>query len=465
MKPLPSNSICRQRRESASVLIIVLWIAIGLVSIALYFASSMSYELQASDNRTSGLAAQQAIEGAARYVSYVLYNYATNGAVPDSSQFSAEAVPVGDAHFWIIGRDPSGTPSSDPYFGLTDEGSKFNLNNVSSNELMGLPNMTPDFAEAILDWRSTNGVGEESLNYDALGYNDKNEPFESVDELRLVYGASMDLLVGDDLNMNGVLDSNEKDTSGNGQVEPGLLEYLTTYTREPNFLVYNGDDVLLTNVNTASAGDLRTLLSNAGVSTSYANTIYNHANGTRTPYRAAAPFNGILDFCAYCKGLGMSSDDFTKIYPNVTTKTNTYIRGRVNIDTANSVVLASVFAGVGVSQGVDQNTAESAAETVLTYREQNPTALNSVAWIVDALGTSSPVIKALQAGDYITVHSYQFTADIGAVGPYGRGYRRVKFIFDTSDGTPKIIYRQDLSSLGWALGDKARQTQVANNTQ
>ena len=45
----------------------------------------------------------------------------------------------------------------------------------------------------------------------------------------------------------------------------------------------------------------------------------------------------------------------------------------------------------------------------------------------------------------ITTQSYQFTADIAALGPYGRGYRRVKFIFDTSDGTPKIVYRQDLT--------------------
>ena len=100
-----------------SVLIIVLWVCIGLVSIALYFANSMTYELRASDNRVSGLAADQAIEGAARYVSYVLSNYATNGAVPVSTQFSCEAVPVGDAKFWLIGRDltarpPARTPPS-----------------------------------------------------------------------------------------------------------------------------------------------------------------------------------------------------------------------------------------------------------------------------------------------------------------------------------------------------------------
>src|ERR1035438_9868376 len=90
--------------QSGSVLIIVLWVAIGLVSIALYFANSMTYELRASDNRVSGLVSDQAIEGAARYVGYVLQNFATNGAVQAASQFACAAVPIGDAKFWLIGH-------------------------------------------------------------------------------------------------------------------------------------------------------------------------------------------------------------------------------------------------------------------------------------------------------------------------------------------------------------------------
>ncbi len=440
------------------MLIIVLWIAIAMTSVALYFANSMTYELRASDNRVAGLTADQTIEGAARYVSYVLYNYATNGAVPLNTQYACQAVPVGDSHFWLIGRDPTETQTADPYFGLVDEGSKLNLNYVGTNTLMALPNVTEDFADAIIDWRSTNGYGEYSLNYDSLGYDDKNEPFETVDELRLVYGATMDVLQGDDINFNGVLDSNEKSTDGSQQSEPGLFEYFTVYTREPNFFDYNGVDVLYTNVSTATQGELDTLFQNAGVTTSYATRIHNYT-------AAGSTYKGILDFCVRCKNMGMSSDDFAKIYPNVTTSTSTYIRGRVNIDTADATVLTALFWGVGVNQGVDQSTAESTAQTVLNYRQQNPDNLTSVAWIVDALGTRSSVIKALQAGDYITTRSYQFTADVAAVGPYGRGYRRVKFIFDTSDGMPKIIYRQDLSSLGWALGDKARQSLVATTTQ
>src|SRR5271170_4908298 len=108
MKLNSHNLKVDERRKRASVLIIVLWIAIGLVSISLYFANSMTYELRASDNRVSGLAADQAIEGAARYVGYVLSNYATNGAVPATNLFASAGVPIGDAKFWLIGRDLTG---------------------------------------------------------------------------------------------------------------------------------------------------------------------------------------------------------------------------------------------------------------------------------------------------------------------------------------------------------------------
>src|SRR5579872_303725 len=90
-----------KKSEAGSVLVIVLWVAIGLVSIALYFANSMNYELTASDNRVNGLVAEQAIEGAAQYVSFVLQNFATNGVMPDNTQFKCQAVPVGDAKFWL----------------------------------------------------------------------------------------------------------------------------------------------------------------------------------------------------------------------------------------------------------------------------------------------------------------------------------------------------------------------------
>ena len=158
---------------------------------------------------------------------------------------------------------------------------------------------------------------------------------------------------------------------------------------------------------------------------------------------------------------GMNAADFAKLYNNVTTTTNLYTYGRVNINTAGVDVLTALFMGANI----DQDTATGAAQSLVAYRQQNPGSLNSPAWMVAALGQNSSIPGALAAHDWITTRSFQFSADIAAVGPFGRGYRRVKFIFDISDGTPKIIYRQDLSRLGWALGEKARETLVANNTQ
>jgi len=453
--------------QRGSVLIIVLWVSLGLVSIALYFANSMTYELRASDNRASGLAADQAIEGAARYVSYALSLYATNGAVPANTEFSCAAVPVGDAKFWLIGRDPaaglSGAAPTELYFGLVDEGSKLNLNNANTNVLSYLPNMTVDFAQAIMDWRGTNGVV--SLDYSTLGYYPKYAPFETVDELRLVYGADISLLAGDDINRNGVLDGNEKNSTGMGQLNSGLFGYTTVWTREPNF---HSDGSSPTNLNSATQPAIQELLQNNGVgnAANLAQSLSRSISGTGGV--GPNPCRNILDLALRCQSFGMSEADFAKIYNNVTTTNVAYFRGRVNVNTANADVLTALF--MGVNNSINEQTASGAAQTLITYRQQNPGSLNSIWWLIDALGNNNPVLRALagstanSGGGYVTTKSFQFTADIAAIGPFGRGYRRVKFIFDTSEGTPIILYRQDLSRLGWALGDQTRQALLANNS-
>ena len=142
-------------RQAGSVLIIVLWIAFGLVAITLYFANTMSSELRAADNRVAALVADQAIEGAARYVARVLTEQATNGMVPYVTDYANEAAPVGEAHFWLIGRDHGEGAPNQIAFGLVDEGAKLNLNNplLTQEMLERLPRMTPEFAAAIVDWR------------------------------------------------------------------------------------------------------------------------------------------------------------------------------------------------------------------------------------------------------------------------------------------------------------------------
>ena len=151
----------------------------------------------------------------------------------------------------------------------------------------------------------------------------------------------------------------------------------------------------------------------------------------------------------------MTADEFALIASQITTVTNTYIDGRININTANAAVLYCI---PGISNYVDQ---------VVSYRQANPDKLTSIAWIIDAVGLTgnNATQFATQIGNRITTKSYQFMADVAAVGPFGRGYRRVRFIFDTSEGSPRIIYRRDMTHLGWALGKNVRQTVLAKNTE
>lgn len=463
-RPAPRGPLSQvsNLQRSGSVLVIVLWIALGLVTIALYFANSMSFELRASDNGISGLAADQAIEGGARYVRSLLALSSTNGGVPDLTSYRSQAVPVGEAHFWLIGRPGDYQVQPDEvFFGLVDEGSKLNLNNVTVDNLTLLTNMTPELAANIVDWRDTNGAvsanGDGPTIYSQFqpSYICKNSPFETIDELRLVYPSDVGTLIGEDLNRNGALDPSESDTNRNSWVDPGILEYVTVYSREPNTQSNGTPRVSIALVSSTSTDLINLLQTNLSaaryttVATALGLIASQPAGGPRpggggrpppAPRRFASPLQFYL-------ASGLTADEFALIANSITISTGTYIQGRVNVNTAPAAVLTCL---PGMSADL--------AQQLISYRRQNPTRLTSIAWVTDALGSSSSVATALAlAGDYITTQSYQFTADIAALGPFGRGYRRVKFVFDTSTGTPQVIYRQDLSSLGWALGRYARQ--------
>src|SRR5207237_8216525 len=115
-----ANAALPSRGERGSVLIIVIWIAFGLVSLALYFAHSMSFEMRAADNRVAGMKAEEAIAGAARYVSNILANAQQPGTLPDTNSYRFAAVPVGESTFWLIGRGDERDAPTTTHFGLVD---------------------------------------------------------------------------------------------------------------------------------------------------------------------------------------------------------------------------------------------------------------------------------------------------------------------------------------------------------
>ena len=471
--PHPSRS----HRPTASVLIIVLWVAFGLVSLALYFAHTMTFELRAADNRVASIEAEQAIAGAARYVSNILATVETPGMVPDIQNYESDAVPLREndpatPRFWLIGRDPQGS-SEQVYFGLVDEASKLNLNTASSNLLEWLPGMTPELAAAILDWRDSDSDvsdgGAEDEIYQRLvpAYRCKNAPFESIEELRLVYGMDLLTMYGEDMNLNGTLDANENDgevfvpeDNRDGRLDPGLLEYLTVYSKEPNTRTNGEARVFLTSTNESQLTTVFTEIFGSDRAASILQTAGlvssggggggagggggsggggGGGGGGAQTNTVAVTFTNLLEF--YLKS-GMTATEWAQIEGDLTTTSSNSIPGLVNVNTASETVLACI-PGIGAEL----------APLLVTHRQSNSGDLTSLAWIVDVLGATN----ALQAAPYLTSRSYQFSADIAALGHHGRGYQRVKFIFDTSEGAPRIVHRQDLTRLGWALGEDARE--------
>lgn len=436
-----------KKRAHGSLLIIVLWIAFGLCSVALYYAHSMSMELKAADNQVAGMEADQAIEGAAVYVSNVLATLAVSNRIPDPSGFRASGVKVGNATFWLIGRDTNDLPSSatgdQPVWGLVDECSKLNLNTATAAMGQNLPQMTENLAAAMFDWSSSNSTpsagGAKSETYSALNppYNCKNGRYETIDELRMVYGMNLDLLYGEDANLNGILDPNENDGVRNppadnqdGVLDPGLFEYVTVYsTGEP----------------TVGSNGIPRILVNSPQLTQFIQTNFPSIYPKLANRFGNAPptWTSVLGF--YLANPNLTEADFQQLEPYLM---NTNTVGLINVNTATATAL-SCIPGIG----------PNLAPQVLAYRQSNPPLNPSVSWLKSALGNNTTVIT--QAGPYVTGGSWHYSADVAAVGHNGRGYRRVRFVFDCSSGTPLIAYRQDLTHLGWALGKKLHDQLLA----
>lgn len=462
---LPGPPRTPPHRRRGSVLIIALWIAFGLVALALYFAQTVSFELRAADQRAAAYEATQAIAGALRYASNVLATVPeTPGLPPDEFDYLSEAIPIGEATVWLLGRNPQRALANLPAYGLMDEAAKLNLNTATLEMLQQLPGMTPEFAAAIVDWRDADSEpgpgGAEDEIYLRLSpaYRCKNAPFESVEELRLVHGADLIYLFGEDANLNGVLDPNENDGDASppydnrdGYLDAGLFEYVTVYSAEPNT---RSDGSPRINVNDPNPQTLASFLEQA-FGTDRANAILLRLGtsgpgggpggggpGGGGPGGDAGANNRFTSLLQFYLRSGMTPDEFAQVEADLTVSTNTVLVGRVNVNTAPEAVLACL-PGIGPEN----------AAALVAYRDSLSGRLTSLAWVTEVLEEAD----AIEAGPYLTARSYQYTADLVALGRQGRGYQRVRAVFDTRDGTPRVIARQDLTHLGWALGPEVRE--------
>ena len=428
--------LTRQARRGTA-LVLVLWITFALVVVAIYFAHSAKLGYQASDNSLAGFRADQAIAGSQRYLAYMLQNVATAGVMPsvDDGDYNAEAVEIGAAKFWILGRDENATSEpTEPTFGLVDEASKLNLNTATLEMLEALPNMTPEVAAAIVDWRDTDSEqephGAESQDYLLLDnpYLAKDSDFETVEELRFVKGVDVRLLYGEDTNRNGILDPNEDDgdeswpdDDSDGKLDPGLVEYLTTFTREPN---------------TRADGSARINIQTPGTGQSLIQMLIDSVGADRAAQIAQVilPQRATIDSpLAFYLASGMTEAEFALVEDGLTAKSGDFAVGLVNVNTAPAAVL-------GCLPGMTEDLADSLIQSRTGLDAE---AKKSITWITKVL----PPETAKLVGPFVTTKSYQYSADVTAFGQSDRGFRRTLLVLDREDKT-SLIFRRDMTRFG-----------------
>jgi type II secretory pathway component PulK len=426
---------CHQaQKASGTILIVTIWVVLVLAGLALVFARSMRVAAIVAANHVASLEAECIAAGASEFISAQLTADTEQQTITLMDSEPYEAAQIGKGYFWVLRSNLEDDEQFD--YGLTDEAGKINLNSASLEMLLRLPGMTSELAASIIDWRdqdseiSPGGAENEYYLLQREPYNCKNAAFETVDEILLVKGASEELLYGEDTNLNGILDDHENDgdlsdppDNCNGRLEPGFYDYVTVYSVEANV---DSDGSQRININDASSrGQLQTALQEA--------VTEERALEIMSLVPTGPSFANVLDFYFVT---GLKFEELAKIADRLTTSGEETLPGLVNVNTASKEVLVCL-------PGLE----EKDADAMLSYRDNNDEEINSVAWVTKVLDRQ----KATAIGSYITVRSFQYSADIVCLAGNGRAYKRFKAVFDTQNGESQTVYWKSLTHSGWPL--------------
>lgn len=403
----------RADRRSGFTLIVILWILAGLTALAIGFSHGQATFYREVENRCAGVQARLAAETLLDALERRLAAAEPARRLVVANDL-AEAVVVGEATVWMVGRSPDGGLTIEPVYGCTDEAAKLNLNTATADMLAALPGMTPERAEAIVAWRRPAAADAPA--------DGKGGPFETVEELLWVEGFDAETLWGPDANGNGAADAFETDASVGAAW--GLTDYVTIYSNEPNRradgsarIDVNGDETTLRDLLRERFGDAR-------------------GNEIADRWRAAGrTFGSPLEAA---KIAGLTVEEFAQVADDLTADEASTRPGLINVNTAPAAVLACV-PGLG---------ADLAARLV-ARRGQGVEPEPTLAWLLDELDEAA----CAAAGPHLTARVTQVSADAVARGPNGRGYARVRVVSDFSGAEPRRLYRRELPHLGAAVGE------------
>ena len=435
--------------KQGAALIAVLWILTIMGTITMLFSRQANMSLKINRNVMDGAQASLLAEaGIERGIAELVKDdqETTSDHLKESwsdNQTSFGDVQLGRGIYRVVHQDPD-QENLDVY-GLVDECSKLNINVADKNMLQQLPNMTEDVADSILDWVDSDSnprpLGAEIDYYQSLPepYMAKNGNFDTVDELLLVKGMTLELLYGEDTNHNGILDTNENDgaqsyplDNQDGILDRGWYPYITVYSYEKNV---SGNKEQRVNINSADLETMREKLGKALTDVEI-NTIIST--------RQQNNFQSVGDLLSVQPGGGGNSNNnsssntgaitkekLRQIIDLITVTDDQKLVGRINVNTVPATVLKCL---------VRDN--DQLVQNILEYRRSGSAPFDDIGELLDVQGMTDNVFRQLT--QWVGTKSSVFSArSIGYVANT-KAYKEIYAILDRGADTPQIRYWKEI---------------------
>jgi general secretion pathway protein K len=417
------------------VLVAVLWVVVVLESIAVFALQNGWLDTMVSLGEVEELRCKWAGRGGVEKAMAVLSDdFRTSDSLTDLwSDNDEDFNDVALGRCWFDVR-------------VVDESGKLNVNTATKEQLLGLPYMTEDVADAIIDWRdedeiqSTSGVEGGYYQNLRYPYRIRNGPFRTIRELVLVKGVTEELFYGEDTNLNDKLDFNESDgdgsppaDDGDSKLDKGWISYLTCYSYDKNTDAQGSPKV---NINEADEDRLESSL---GISKSYAKWIVE--NRPNKGYESIADLVSESSPKEATKSSKENPEEaspldlatFIEISDKITVSSEEMIAGKVNINTAPREVLVALLG--------DDDEAQRAADEVVALRKNLVSGMESIGEVLYSESIKVGVFKRI--ANYITTRSDVYTIRCFSVANRGgRAGRRVQTeaVVDRSSMPCSVLY-------------------------
>ena len=266
----------RQRKTRRGIILLMVLVVVAMLALAaLGFSELMLNERRAGVTASRQAQARSGALSGAELACYVLDmdpadQNTAGGVFNNPSRFQDQPVDATDTEqdrliFSIVAPNSDGRTINGVRYGVQDESTKINLatlmnfdqssgsagvnedaagNTYAHMMLMGLPGMTDDTADAILEWigpagkQRTNGPGAQYYSGLSPPYAERNGTPSTLEELLLVKGVTPELLYGLDAAKMG-LSSGSNSGGGSiggvdnsdGSMDHGWAAYLTLASR------------------------------------------------------------------------------------------------------------------------------------------------------------------------------------------------------------------------------------------